>query len=98
ALLQHIVAMADVRHALARVEYVTLDRVPRQIPDRAISVGLDRSLDPFPDRRRRYAGMDRLDRSLEGEFGGPHKGRPVPCSDLDRDRRVCDPAVEMGAA
>src|SRR5712664_593959 len=97
SLFQYIVAMADVRHALARVEHIPLDRVPGQVPDRAVSMGLDRSLNPFPDRGRRHARVDRLDRGLKRKFGGPYEGSPVASADLDGDGRVCDPAVQMGS-
>ena len=89
--------MGDVGDALARVEQIPLDRVARQIANRAIAVRFDRPLDPLPDRARRDAGVDRFDRGLEREFRSTNEFRPVPRADLHGNGGVRDPAVQLGS-
>src|SRR2546428_10091087 len=49
AFLQHVMAVRNVRHALARVEEVPPDRVTGEVPNRTRSMGLDRSLNALAD-------------------------------------------------
>ena len=85
----------DVRDALPRVKEVSFDRVARQIPDRMVSLRLDRPLDTLSDRTRLDARVHGLNRGLQGKFGGSRERGPVPRADLDRDRGIRDPAVHL---
>src|SRR5256712_738605 len=90
-----VVPVRDVRHALARMQEVPLDRVAGEVANRTEPVRLDRPLNPLAEGSRRDASVDGLDRRLEGELGGPRESRPVPRADLHSDRGVGDPAVEL---
>src|SRR3989442_552447 len=59
-----VVTMPDVRHALARVQQVPLNRVAGEVADGTKPVRFDCPLDPLAEGSREHATLDRLDRRL----------------------------------